>query len=70
MYLNCVRGSRHYELTNHLGNVQVVISDRKIPVDSTQNDTIDYFMADIIYVNDYYPFGMLMPERTYTALWI
>jgi RHS repeat-associated protein len=36
-------GLRHYELTDHLGNVRVVISD---------------FKKEIISATDYYPFGM------------
>jgi hypothetical protein len=26
-----LRGSRHYELSNHLGNVQMTLSDKKLP---------------------------------------
>ncbi len=59
------RGLRQYELTNHLGNVHTVISDRKIPADTTHYDTTDYYLADVIHVYDYY--GMLMPERSYTV---
>jgi len=53
-----ILGSRNYELTNHLGNVLVVISDKKILLDSL-------FQADVISANDYYPFGMTIESRTF-----
>ncbi len=59
-----VRGERNYELTNHLGNVQAVITDKKIQVCSS--GTV-YFEADILTETDYYPFGMVMPERSYNS---
>ena len=52
-----VRGNRQYELTNHLGTMQALVSDRKIPTASGN------FTADILNASDYYPFGMLMPDR-------
>jgi RHS repeat-associated protein len=56
-------GDKYYELSNHLGNVLTVISDRKIPVDSNTDGTVDYYEANIISYSDYYPFGSLMPGR-------
>jgi RHS repeat-associated protein len=56
-------GKRSYELSNHLGNVLTVVSDRKIPVDSNTDGTVDYYEANIISYSDYYPFGSLMPGR-------
>jgi RHS repeat-associated protein len=35
MQLSYVKGARHYELSNHLGNVLSVVSDRKIEVDES-----------------------------------
>jgi RHS repeat-associated protein len=58
---------REYELSNHLGNVLAVISDRKLPVDVGNNGTIDYYTAEVLSQNDYYPFGMSMPGRKYSA---
>jgi len=49
-------GKRTYELSNHLGNVHVTICDIKRQVGSVWN-------AEILTTSDYYPFGMLMPER-------
>jgi RHS repeat-associated protein len=47
---------KRYEITNHLGNVNAVISDRKIYVGGT-------YEATMIMYSDYYPFGMEMPTR-------
>jgi LysM repeat protein len=58
---------KHYELTNHLGNVLVTISDKKIGVDANTDGLIDYYTADVITANDYYPGGMTMPGRKYQA---
>ncbi|SFQ31305.1 RHS repeat-associated core domain-containing protein [Parafilimonas terrae] len=60
------RGQKHYELTNHLGNVLAVISDKKIQV-SSDNVTVSFCKAYIESANDYYPGGMQMPMRAYTA---
>jgi RHS repeat-associated protein len=57
------RGFRQYELSNHLGNVLATISDKKKPVDSDTDGIVDYFDADVVTAQDYYPFGMLMPGR-------
>jgi len=64
--VNFTRGKKIFELSNHLGNVLVTISDKKYGHDAG-NGTIDYYTPDIITANDYYPFGMLMPGRKYTA---
>lgn len=57
-----IRGKVHYEISDHLGNVRSVISDRKLP---TQNGAVAEFAPDIVTAQDYYPFGMLMPGRQY-----
>jgi RHS repeat-associated protein len=62
------RAEKIFELSNHLGNVLLTISDKKIAhVISPSNDVIDYFKADIITATDYYPFGMTMPARSFSA---
>lgn len=58
------RGNKFFELSNHLGNVLVTVSDKKIGV-SSNGTTIDYYNADVISATDYYPFGMTMPGRSY-----
>ena len=55
---------RQSELCNHLSNVLVTVSDRKIPHE-TSTGIIDYYMADIVSAQDYYAFGMEMPGRTF-----
>src|SRR5690554_5156335 len=49
-------------MSNHLGNVLEVVSDRKLPVNDG-NGNIDFFLADVVSYSDYYPFGMQMPGR-------
>ena len=50
-------GDTHYELTNHLGNVMAVISDE---ASTTAEPTV-------VSLSDYYPFGMAMGGRIYSA---
>jgi RHS repeat-associated protein len=59
-------GKTNYELSNHLGNVLVTITDKKLATPTTTN-TVYYYMADVATANDYYPFGMQMVGRKYTA---
>jgi len=62
-----VVGEKQYELSNHLGNVLAVVSDRRVLTEN-QNDpdpTNWWWDADVISAQDYYPFGMLMPDRIY-----
>jgi RHS repeat-associated protein len=69
-------GDKNYELSNHLGNVLQVVTDRKLAVDDGEYDLetytytsvtpdgiIDYFTADVVSQSDYYPFGMMLPGR-------
>jgi hypothetical protein len=60
-------GKRIYELSNHLGNVLVTVSDRKLGVDNNSDGVIDYYVADVITANDMYSGGMEMPGRTFTT---
>ena len=63
-------GEKQYELSNHLGNVLATITDRKVltedPGTSDPNDW--WWDADVASAQDYYPFGMLMPDRVYTRV--
>ena len=62
-------GQKQYELTNHLGNVLVTVSDKKLPVDTTITPNIaQYYLPEIISSQDYYPFGMIEPGRQYSLL--
>ncbi|MDX2134409.1 MAG: hypothetical protein SFV52_06470 [Saprospiraceae bacterium] len=60
-------GKKRYELTNHLGNpsylrtsILAVVTDRKRGR-STGSSAIQWFEADVLSAQQYYPFGMLMP---------
>ncbi|MBO9204509.1 MULTISPECIES: RHS repeat domain-containing protein [Niastella] len=64
--VNFGRGNKLFELSNHLGNVLVTLNDKKLGV-STNNTTIDYFNPQIVSAQDYYPFGMLQPGRSFNA---
>lgn len=55
-------GDKFFEMSNHLGNVLEVVTDRKLPVPD-DNGNIDYFLADVVSYSDYYPYGMQMPKR-------
>lgn len=61
-YCSLKRGKLRYELSDYLGNVRSIISDRKLPAQVSGN--IEY-APDIVAAQDYYPFGMLMPGRQY-----
>jgi len=65
-YTSLYRGKRHYELSNHLGNVQVVISDKRISVCDTELE-VEYFKAEVLSAVDYYPFGAPLPDRQWYA---
>ncbi|WP_431244379.1 RHS repeat-associated core domain-containing protein [Flavobacterium sp. P21] len=54
-------GDKRYELSNHLGNVLSVVSDKKIP--TLSSGSLSYFNAEVLSYSDYYPFGMLVPNR-------
>jgi hypothetical protein len=56
-------GQKQYEFTNHLGNVQATISDLPVKVGEAHTE---YHAPALPAVYDYYPFGMLMPDR-YTS---
>jgi len=60
------RGEKLFELSNHLGNVLVTLSDRVQQVKVT-GYTVRHYLADVRSANDYYPFGMLMPGRKFNA---
>ncbi|MCO6175372.1 DUF6443 domain-containing protein [Flavobacterium sp. NRK F10] len=63
-YLSLI-GDKRYELSNHLGNVLVVINDKKIP--SLDNGSLLYFNADVLSYTDYFPFGFQMTGRTFSS---
>ncbi len=57
-------GDKRYELSNHLGNVLQTISDRKLSIETSPgSNTLAYYSPDVISQSDYYPFGMMLPNR-------
>jgi len=53
-------GQRLYELKDHLGNVRATVSDLLVDHSGSKD-------AELIASTDYYPFGMIIPGRSYTA---
>ncbi|MEM7163394.1 MAG: AHH domain-containing protein, partial [Bacteroidota bacterium] len=62
-YANRIIDNKKYELTDHLGNVRVVISDVKTHLQTDANGLPFEFEAIVLSASDYYPFGMLIPGR-------
>ncbi len=58
-------GNKQYQLADHLGNVRVVITDRKLVV--VESGGLTGYTADITSLTDYYSFGMTMPGRSYNS---
>jgi RHS repeat-associated protein len=63
--MNMQVGNKSYEISNHLGNVITVVSDKKIPVQGSPG-VVSSYTADIIAATDYYSFGMVMENRDYS----
>ena len=64
-------GERTYELSNHLGNVLTVISDKPLPY---ANGTVGgagvintFWQADIRVAQDFSPFGVTLAGRNFVA---
>lgn len=55
---------RRRKLSNHLGNVLAVITDRRIQ--SCNIAGIMHYSAQVVSVSDYYPFGMGIKEREWS----
>jgi len=55
-------GKRKYELSNHLGNVMAVVTDKYVT--DPQNAQVQ--IAEVLQANDYYTFGMQMPTRSFS----
>lgn len=55
-----------YELSNHLGNVMVTVSDKRLGQDDGTGKA-GYYLADVTSATDYYPFGMVQPGRTFSS---
>ena len=53
-------GYQNYELSNHLGNVMAVITDKR-----TLNSS-GVYEPEVVSANDYYSFGSIMPGRSWS----
>lgn len=60
-------GARRYEFADHLDNVRAVYTDRLLSYDTTGGPAPDSFAVEILAANNYFPFGMEMPQRNYSA---
>ena len=56
-----------YELVDHTGNVNVVLSGLKLGIDSNGDGRADFYKAKVEMVSDSYPFGLKMPFRKFRA---
>jgi RHS repeat-associated protein len=57
-----LKGNRHYELTNHLGNVLSVVTDRRLAKEPTASNAPTYYLPDVYMVENYYAFGQPLPK--------
>jgi RHS repeat-associated protein len=61
---NRIIGLKHYELCNHLGNVQATVLDKYTPRTKLAADpAYNIWYANLSSATDYYPFGSPMPGR-------
>jgi len=58
-------GKKYFEITNHLGSVTTVISDRKIPIGT--GSAIAYYQSDIISSTDFAVFGSPLSARGFSS---
>jgi RHS repeat-associated protein len=65
---NSTRGEKVFEMSNHLGNVLVTISDLKLGyLTAIGQTTAQGYKAQVQSAQDYYPFGWEMPGRKFNT---
>ena len=52
-----LKPTRKYELTDHLGNVRVVIADQRMAVADSSGQVVAYYKPKVLSIHDYYPYG-------------
>lgn len=68
--LNFTRGSKFFELTNHLGDVTAVLADLREGVPNETNPSlVRVYNSVMVYASDYTPFGRVMTGRVYKPPW-
>ncbi|HEY0030787.1 MAG TPA: RHS repeat-associated core domain-containing protein [Bacteroidia bacterium] len=58
---------RVYELSNHIGNIMLVVTDRQIGVDTNSDGFIDIRQADIASTSDYAAYGTKLYNRGFES---
>jgi RHS repeat-associated protein len=58
-------GNKRYQMSNHLGNVLAVISDKKLPV--PVSGLVSYYLPEIVSTSDYSPFGVELEGRNFNS---
>lgn len=56
-----------YELTDHLGNVQAVVTEELLGLDATNDQSVDQWAPVLLSAQDYEAFGSLLPARNYSS---
>ncbi|MBK7794848.1 MAG: hypothetical protein IPJ64_00500 [Saprospiraceae bacterium] len=62
------RNYRRYEVSNHLGNVMSVVTDRLKGNPAALPQRVSAYEPDIVAAQDYYPFGQVMRGRNFPTL--
>ena len=57
-------GNKRYELSNHLGNTLVVVTDNKLGNDLDNDQIADTYIAMVVSERDYLAFGAMMHKRS------
>jgi len=60
-------GQWRYELTDHLGNVQAVVTEELLGLDGNNDQSVDQWAPVLLSAQDYEPFGSLLPGRNYSS---
>jgi hypothetical protein len=66
-YKSYVIGNKFFELSNHLGNVYNVLSDKKIAIDNNNDGKIDGYISDVVSASDFQAFGALRANRSFNG---
>lgn len=62
------RNYRRYEVSNHLGNVMSVVTDRLKGNPTALPQRVSAYEPDIVAAQDYYPFGQVMRGRNFPTM--